>query len=699
MSGARATRHSIAIGAAALIVLATAVGSVQAASPRPVPLDQLRPARHAWDLPAAEDPGRLIVTFQPGTSTRSRRAAIGGAGATTDADLGASLSVGVRARSGTAAATLSTLQADERVLQVGIDHKRYREADPTHEPAWRELWGLDNTGQDILQGTPFTGGTPDVDIDGRQALGITTGSASTVVAVIDDGVDFSHPDLAARAWTNPGEAGGGKETNGIDDDGNGYIDDVHGWDFCHDDNTVHDFDDDWHGTHVAGHDRRVARRRQGVVGVAPGVSIMALKFLGDDDACGYDSMAIRAIAYAKSFGVRIANASWGAEGRPQDSPDLYDAIQTSGMLFVAAAGNNGADNDDGPSTTLPGVVRPAEHHVRRGRRRHRRAGLVLELRPADRSTSSAPGEAILSSLPADAGSSGRRAGAGSTAPRWRPRTSRGTAALVASAVPGLAADPVALKARHPGQRQAGCRDRRVDRHGPDRRRLPRARPRRAGRPRRRHVGFVVGSTMGAATATVACDWPAATRRPIGRGRLRPAGAAGQRRVDDGRRLDRRSRRGPERCAFATAYGFRVRARDGAGNWGAWSPATTVTPVRYQETTSRATWHGTWHRFATSSASGGPAATRRGDGRLGHVPVHRPGVRDRRRRRDRAAAARSLYVDGAYVSTVDLHRSSWTPRIVVAARSWSSSGTHTVRLVALGTRGHSRIDVDAFLVLR
>jgi len=78
MSGARATRHSIAIGAAALIVLATAVGSVQAASPGPVPLDQLRPARHAWDLPAAEDPGRLIVTFQPGTSTRSRRAAIGG---------------------------------------------------------------------------------------------------------------------------------------------------------------------------------------------------------------------------------------------------------------------------------------------------------------------------------------------------------------------------------------------------------------------------------------------------------------------------------------------------------------------------------------------------------------------------------------------------------------------------------------------
>ena len=201
------------------------------------------------------------------------------------------------------------------------------------------------------------------------------------MAVIDDGVDFSHPDLAARAWTNPGEAGGGKETNGIDDDGNGYVDDVHGWDFCHDDNTVHDFDDDWHGTHVAG-TIAASLDGQGIVGVAPGVSIMALKFLGDDDACGYDSMAIRAIAYAKSFGVRIANASWGAEGRPQDSPDLYHAIQTSGMLFVAAAGNSGSDNDDGPSTTLPAsfdlpnIVSVGAVDDTGG------ADLVLQLRPA-----------------------------------------------------------------------------------------------------------------------------------------------------------------------------------------------------------------------------------------------------------------------------------------------------------------------------
>src|SRR6185312_16029086 len=136
--------------------------------------------------------------------------------------------------------------------------------------------------------------------------------------------------------------------------------------------------------------------------------------------------------------------------------------------------------------------------------------------------------------------------------------------------------------------------------------------------------------------------------------------------------------------LAQGHGFRVRARDGAGNWGAWSATTTVTPVRYQETTSLATWHGTWHRFVTSSSSGGSSRYATGKGAsvtfrftgraFGIVSPKGP-----------SRGSARLYVDGVYVSTVDLHRSSWTPRIVVAARSWSSSGTHSVRLVSLGTR--------------
>ena len=152
----------------------------------------------------------------------------------------------------------------------------HRDLDPTDEPGWDLLWGLHNTGQPIRGYS----GTANVDIDGLEASAITHGDPAVVVAVIDDGVDFSHPDLAARAWTNPGESGGGKETNGVDDDGNGYIDDVHGWDFCNDDNTVHDFDEDFHGTHVAG-TIAASLDGQGVVGVAPNVKIMALKFLDD----------------------------------------------------------------------------------------------------------------------------------------------------------------------------------------------------------------------------------------------------------------------------------------------------------------------------------------------------------------------------------------------------------------------------------
>ena len=179
-----------------------------------------------------------------------------------------------------------------------------------------------------------------------------------VVAVIDDGVDFSQPDLAGQAWVNPGESGGGKETNNVDDDANGYIDDVNGWDFCHDDKTVHDPDDDFHGTHVSG---TIAAKLDGagIVGLAPGVKVMALKFLGDDPACGWDDQAIEAIEYATSFGVRISNNSWARPasvppfGDPADDVPLRNAIEDSGMLFVAAAGNSGQDLDNVSRPSIP----------------------------------------------------------------------------------------------------------------------------------------------------------------------------------------------------------------------------------------------------------------------------------------------------------------------------------------------------------
>lgn len=211
------------------------------------------------------------------------------------------------------------------------------------EPRFSELWGLHNTGRTI-QDSP---GAADVDVNGLEASAITQGEPNLVVAVIDSGADFSHPDLAGRQWVNPGESGGGKEANGIDDDGDGFVDDVNGADFVNDDGNP--FDDNAHGTHVSG---TVAGsvNGQGIVGVAPKVKIMALKFLGADNT-GSISGAIEAITYAKNKGAKLSNNSWGGGAYSQA---LKDAIDASGSLFLAAAMNGGSDgigdnNDVTPS--------------------------------------------------------------------------------------------------------------------------------------------------------------------------------------------------------------------------------------------------------------------------------------------------------------------------------------------------------------
>jgi len=207
------------------------------------------------------------------------------------------------------------------------------------EPRFSELWGLHNTGQTI-QGSV---GVADVDVNGLEASAVTQGDPNLVVAVIDSGVDFSHPDLAGRAWTNPGEV----PNNNLDDDGNGFVDDVNGADFVNNDGNP--FDDNSHGTHVSG-TIAASVNGQGVVGVAPNIKIMALKAFNAGGS-GATSDAIEAITYAKNKGAKISNNSWG--GAPFEQA-LKDAIDASGSLFVASAGNGGADqigddNDVSPS--------------------------------------------------------------------------------------------------------------------------------------------------------------------------------------------------------------------------------------------------------------------------------------------------------------------------------------------------------------
>ncbi|CAD5963917.1 Thermitase [Planktothrix agardhii] len=160
--------------------------------------------------------------------------------------------------------------------------------------------------------------------------------------MIDTGVDYNHPDLSANIWTNPGEIAG----DGIDNDSNGYIDDVRGWDFAYNDNNPMDVHG--HGTHVAGTIAGKGNNGVGVTGVAWNAKIMPLKFL-NDSGWGYTSDAISAINYATAKGVKLTNNSWGGDGYTQA---LYDAINTAGQqgaLFIAAAGNSSQNTDTTPA--------------------------------------------------------------------------------------------------------------------------------------------------------------------------------------------------------------------------------------------------------------------------------------------------------------------------------------------------------------
>jgi subtilisin family serine protease len=180
-----------------------------------------------------------------------------------------------------------------------------------------------------------SGGTSDADIDAPEAWDISTGSSEVIVAVIDTGVDYNHVDLAANMWSNPGEIPG----NGIDDDGNGYVDDVHGINAIN--NSGDPMDDHGHGTHCAGTIAAVGNNGQGVVGVNWTAKIMALKFL-NSSGVGNDADAIQTIDYILALGINVPvlSNSWGGGAYNQALYDAIEAAKNAGMLFVAAAGNN-----------------------------------------------------------------------------------------------------------------------------------------------------------------------------------------------------------------------------------------------------------------------------------------------------------------------------------------------------------------------
>ncbi|CCQ52920.1 Serine protease, subtilase family [Crocosphaera watsonii WH 8502] len=210
---------------------------------------------------------------------------------------------------------------------------------------FNDLWGLHNTGQ--------TGGTVDADIDAPEAWCKQKGDHDIVVAVIDTGIDYNHPDLASNMWINAGEIAG----NGMDDDGNGYMDDIYGYDFHNTDSDP--WDDHSHGTHVAGTIGAEGNNNSGVIGVSPNVSLMALKSFSAG-GFGSTSNIINSLQYAIDNGADVVNASFGGGGYNAAFDAMIGAANSAGVLFVAAAGNFNNDNDVTPfypaNYTQPNVI-------------------------------------------------------------------------------------------------------------------------------------------------------------------------------------------------------------------------------------------------------------------------------------------------------------------------------------------------------
>jgi subtilisin family serine protease len=233
---------------------------------------------------------------------------------------------------GSVDSVIARLRRDSRVESVQPNFV-YRADNTPNDPGFtnNNLWGLNNTSK--------TG----ADINATSAWKRSTGSSNVVVAVLDTGIDYRHPDLAANMWVNSGEIPG----NGVDDDGNGYVDDVYGWNGAADNGNP--LDDNGHGTHCAGTIGAVGNNGQGVIGVNWNVKMIGLKFLSASGS-GSTWGAVKCLNYLialKDRGVNVVgvNGSFGGGGADSMLRTAISNLHNRNVVFVAAAGNSSANND------------------------------------------------------------------------------------------------------------------------------------------------------------------------------------------------------------------------------------------------------------------------------------------------------------------------------------------------------------------
>ena len=281
----------------------------------------------------------MLVRFKPGTSAAARGRALG----RVNGSVAERIVTAAMRRSGDDEGVtlvrmpMSAMQAVAAIK--GDDAVEYA------EPNW--IYTTDATSNDLY----FTNGSL-WGMGGNFGTGAVTAWANNktdasgvYVGIIDEGYMFNHEDLTANAATNPGETAG----NGRDDDGNGLVDDVYGWDFAGNNNTVFDGTSDDHGTHVAGTIGGMGGNNKGVAGVVWNVKLLNAKFLGNTG--GTLGNAIKAIDYFTDLKTRqginlvATNNSWGGGGFSQGLLDAISRANSAGILFITAAGNNGTNND------------------------------------------------------------------------------------------------------------------------------------------------------------------------------------------------------------------------------------------------------------------------------------------------------------------------------------------------------------------